>query len=379
MRIIKSGTQYSIYDNSIETFDRLPVGTYAVGYNQNEGCFLIRRSNIAVTEKTYGVHNQKVQKVMNSFAAFERSLGVILSGDKGIGKSLFAKQLCENAVQTGIPVVIVDACLPGIGRFIESIQQECVILFDEFDKTFRNTKDDNDQARLLSLFDGTAGGKKLYLVTCNELYGLNNYIVNRPGRFHYHFRFDYPAPEDIREYLSDKLEVCYHNQIDSVVEFSRKISLNYDCLRAIAFELNNGSKFSDAIADLNIMTTEDEEYKVYLVFENGKAIHNLRYSTNLYDYDGTMSFIRFYDDDGKFVLNAYFDKASIKYDMAKGKILVPASGIKIDEPKDDDDDDYYDEEDEENVSGTKIPRFRGSKVLYMTFTKRAAKNLHYMV
>lgn len=92
-----------------------------------------------------------------------------------------------------------------------------------------------------------------------------------------------------------------------------------------------------------------------------------------------MSFIRFYDDDGKFVLNAYFDKASIKYDITKGKILVPASGIKIDEPKDDDDDDYYDEEDEENVSGTKVPRFRGAKVLYMTFTKRAAKNLHYMV
>ena len=44
----------------------------------------------------------------------------------------------------------------------------------------------------------------------------------------------------------------------------------------------------------------------------------------------------------------------------------------------DDDDDYYDEGDDE-VSGVKTPRFRGSKVLYMTFTKRATKNLHYMV
>ena len=209
---------------------------------------------------------------------------------------------------------------------------------------------------------------------------MNNYIVNRPGRFHYHFRFDYPAPEDIREYLMDKLETGCHSQIDKVVEFSRKISLNYDCLRAIAFELNNGANFAEAIADLNIMTTEDEEYKVYIVFENGKAYHNLRYRTNLYDFDGSMSFIRFYDDDGKFVLDAYFDKAAIKYDITKGKILVPASGIKIDERKDDDDDDdYYDEEDDDNISGVKTPRFRGSKVLYMTFAKRAAKNLHYMV
>ena len=125
------------------------------------------------------------------------------------------------------------------------------------------------------------------------------------------------------------------------------------------------------------MTTENEDYKVYLFFENGKSVHNLRYSTNLYDYDGSMSFIHFYDDDGKFVLDAYFDKASMTYDMAKGKVIVPANGIKI---KENDDDDYYDDGDEDDdVSKGDAPRFRGSKVLYMTFTKRAAKNLHYLV
>lgn len=229
MRIIRSGTKYSVYDKSIETFEQLPAGTYAVGYHQNEGCYLIRRENIAVTEKTYGVHNQKVRKVMGSFEKFERSLGVILSGDKGIGKSLFAKQLCEIAVNNGYPVILVDACLLGIGRFIESIRQECVILFDEFDKTFRNTRDGNEQARLLSLFDGTAGGKKLYIVTCNELYGLNDYIVNRPGRFHYHFRFAYPTAGDITQYLKDKLKPEYYGEIGAVVAFAQKVSLNYDC------------------------------------------------------------------------------------------------------------------------------------------------------
>lgn len=44
------------------------------------------------------------------------------------------------------------------------------ILFDEFDKTFQSNDDQDDQAALLSLFDGTAGGKKLFLVTCNKLY-----------------------------------------------------------------------------------------------------------------------------------------------------------------------------------------------------------------
>lgn len=381
MKAIQAGTKFSIYDNSIRTHDALPAATFEIGYTKEEGCFLIWRHDITVSEKCYGIHIGKAGKVLKSFEDFKRSLGVILSGDKGIGKSMFARLVCMQAQQKGYPVIIVDACYPGISRFIQSIDQECVILFDEFDKTFRTHRDHDEQASLLSLFDGTAGGKKLFMVTCNELYGLNNFIVNRPGRFHYHFRFDYPTPEDIRQYLMDKLHPCYQGEIDRVIEFSRKISLNYDCLRAIAFELNSGTGFSDAIADLNIMTTEDEEYRVYLYFESGKSVHNLRYRTNLYDYDGSMTFIRFFDNDGKFVLDAYFDKGSMQYDSAKGKVVVPANGIKI---KDDNsDDDYYDDDDDDasdaRVSATKVPRFKGDKVLYMSFAKRESKNLHYVI
>ena len=147
------------------------------------------------------------------------------------------------------------------------------ILFDEFDKTFysKNDRDSmNDpQSEMLTLFDGLSQGKKLFIVTCNELRNLNDYLVNRPGRFHYHFRFEYPCAEEITEYLKDKMPESAYDEIEKVIQFSQKVSLNYDCLRAIAFELIMGNKFEDAIKDLNIINISSEYYSVVVTFKDG--------------------------------------------------------------------------------------------------------------
>ena len=369
MKVIQTGRKFTLVDDSIRSYDKLPVATYDIGYDQREGCFLLLRENIHVTETAYGSHNDKREKVISSFKCYPRSLGVILSGDKGIGKTLFAKQICEYAVKEGYPIILVDACYKGISRFLESIQQECVVLFDEFDKMFRYSDDESvdDQASLLSLFDGTAGGKKLFIVTCNQLYSLNSYIVNRPGRFHYHFRFDYPKAEDITQYLRDKLSEKYYSEIEDVIDFSRRVSLNYDCLRSIAFELNTGKCFADAIADLNILSTKEECFAVYLYYSSGAVLHQFQYKTNLYDFGPVktqMDRVRLYDDDGEYIVDAYFCKKDISFDFEKNEIMVPASKMKFD------------------YSGAKdlkaVDNYKSIKPMQLVFRKLPGQKIHYV-
>ena len=104
MKAISIGKRYEIYDDSLKAYDRLPAKTYTVRFEKMSGFFLETRTDLAVKEKVYGVHPEKADKVFQAFTKFERNLGVILSGDKGIGKSLFARILASKAVEDGYPV-----------------------------------------------------------------------------------------------------------------------------------------------------------------------------------------------------------------------------------------------------------------------------------
>lgn len=273
MKVISSGSNYQIYPDGIETGDNLPSGTYKVAFSKLSGFSLNRMDDFEnIEDKIYGSHFDKINKVMKSFEAFDRSLGVILSGDKGIGKSLFIQLLSVESIKRGIPVIIVDAPYPGVEDFIDSIDQESLILFDEFEKVFKSHDGHNPQDALLSLFDGLSQRKRIYAITVNNLHQVNDFMINRPGRFHYHIRFDYPSSEEIFTYLTDKIPADKHSEIDEVIKFSTKSKLNYDCLRAIAFELTMGETFESAIADLNIINSDAIYYNFTVKLKNGDTI-----------------------------------------------------------------------------------------------------------
>lgn len=334
MKVINVGNHYEIYDDTLQTFDHLPAAFYEVGFSEMSGFYLSRHHDIAVTEKVYGKHLAKADKVLRSFSNTHRNLGVILSGKKGIGKSMFAKLLSIKAVKSGLPVILVERFIPGVASYLESIEQECVVMFDEYDKTFGGVKQEDGKAgaqtEMLGLFDGMAQGKKLFVITCNELSRLSDYLVNRPGRFHYHIRFDCPSEEEVREYLVDAMDEAYHKEIDKVVAFSKKVDLNYDCLRAIAFELNNGEPFETAILDMNIVNTDTVKYNVELRYAGGYKLTEKNEDIDLFDYEDDI-YISFTDEHYNTIVRVSFDAAACHYDAMYGTI-VPADAIDFEYP-----------------------------------------------
>lgn len=370
MKVISTGNTFKVFDDTLRTYENFPAQSYVVRFSKFEGFYLERYVDIEVNEdKIYGVHINKVNKVLNSFKCFNRSLGVILSGDKGIGKSLFAKILSIEAMKKDIPLVVVDRFIPGIASYIESIDQEIMVLFDEFDKTFGEVRasdgEASPQTELLSLFDGVSGGKKLFVITCNELHKLNEYLINRPGRFHYHFRFDYPTPTEVREYLQDKLHKTYYGEIDAVIAFSRKVNLNYDCLRAVAFELNSGIPFKEAITDLNIVKLgSGTRYNVILHYKNG-LIASCKYcSIDLFGDHNESVWLG--DKNGYSYVEVTFNVGSAEFDAEKLLYIIKADDLTIR---------YDDDEDYKNL----VKCAKETDVEYLSFSRMPSKSIHYTI
>ena len=270
MNVVNSGDRFQIYGEGLKTYKKLPLGTYEVIFNKMTGFYLTTHNDLNIQEeKIYGSTPTKVEKVLKSFNLVNRNFGVILSGKKGIGKSLFARQLAVRAKDYNLPLIIVSEYVPGIASFLSSIEQEVIVLFDEFEKTFAATEEFNPQEEMLSLFDGIDDGKKLFIITCNNVDKLNSFLINRPGRFHYHFILGNPNPEEIKEYMVDKLLPEHHSLIRKIVNFSMAVDLTYDMLRAIAFEINNGFSLEETLMDLNISKEGCPEYILKIEFADG--------------------------------------------------------------------------------------------------------------
>lgn len=338
MSVVNTGDTFRFFGSDMKTFANLPAAVYTVSFSMGAGFFLTSHLPFTMTEKVYGGYDEKVHKIMRTYNAFDRSLGVILTGHKGSGKSLCAKMLAINCVENGIPVIVCNQYIKGLVGFIESIPDNCMVLFDEFDKAFSCDDDDSDnpQNSMLPLFDGTSCGKKLFVVTCNRTNRLSEYMINRPGRFHYNLEFGCPGCAEIEEYMKDNLKPEYYDKIRDVITLSYKVDLSYDCLRAIAIELNFGETLNEAMQDLNIIDNESVYFDVCVRFKDGTEIFES--GKRIYTSPDYSDKIRMYNKHEEMVFWFIYSSNDIKIDDKYG-MYIDGKDLKVPDKSSDVEDD----------------------------------------
>lgn len=334
MNIINYGSMFDIISgDDVSITDRIPALTLKVVQDRS-GFHLMRTNQLhASTGKIYGDYIKKVDKIFRRYHADNDNTGVILSGDKGTGKTMLTCEIAARAQQEGMPVLICDTPYHGLTDFIQSIDQDVMILFDEFEKTFPNKETQgsdgipfNPQNTMLSMFDGLSDTHHLNVITANNLHGLSDYIINRPGRFHYHIRFAYPNSTEITEFMHDKLPESQYSQIDKIIRFSRRYPLNYDCLTAIASELQYGDDFNDAVKDLNIINFDVKRtYNYAVLIDDGTVI---RGRTNMNMASSGSEYISIHYKDAYFTLSFY--PSDIDHDENDGSDIIMGTDVIID-------------------------------------------------
>lgn len=221
-------------DGAAHILDTLPADVYTLNFNVLSGFYLEIDTSFTVPDHIYGDVEVKVNKIIKSYNHKTNNLGVLLSGEKGSGKTMMLRLISKKCQELGIPTVVINKDFEeDFCKYISNINQRCVIVFDEFEKVFSG----DDQSKLLTLFEGVYTSNKLFILTVNDIYRLSEFFKNRPGRLHYHIEFDSLDEGFIKEYCDRNLDNKKH--IGSIINLSKLISkFNFDMLQAIVFECN---------------------------------------------------------------------------------------------------------------------------------------------
>lgn len=275
MALLKTGSTYSVASNDVSVIDRLPRGTYIVKQTQN-GLVLEPTAAYGTTmprERIAGDAMTRVRRVHESYDHSNTSIGCILSGVAGVGKTMIARLISSEFDEAGIPTILVTTGeLKELSTFLLALDFPALVVFDEFEKMFDEYAD-TTQENLLTYFDDTnPDAKHLNLVLVNDPTKIIPQMRSRPGRFRYLMQISEPDFDAIRAYAKSR---GIEEIADDLCALSVRQPVTYDVLEQIARERETfpDMPFGELVRDLNVVSGVSVQYRIAIdgvVYESGK-------------------------------------------------------------------------------------------------------------
>lgn len=228
-----SGNIYNQVSPDYKVEKTLPVGIYNVCLTKNGFHLEKHADKFVFPYKMYGLQEEFINHVIKTYHATSDNMGIMLTGTKGTGKTVTAKELANKL---NLPIIIVkdmgDANQYMI-EFLSSIENDCILFLDEFEKNFSES-----DSTILQIMDGVYNSKyrKVFLLTTNEM-TINDNMIGRPSRIRYVKEFGNLDLKIVNEYLDDALQVPEARQ--DLLDFIDSLTIStIDILKTIVNEVN---------------------------------------------------------------------------------------------------------------------------------------------
>jgi hypothetical protein len=276
MNILKDNGKYTFY-NQLIIEKKLAPKNYLFDYDKQFGnCFLTDADDFTLPNKIYDIDRNLKDMIKKSFNNYPNNLGVLLTGNKGQGKSLLAKELCK---ELKLPIIIINAPIDSSVSFVpflNDIKQDYILFIDEFEKLFSvnsndskgDKKDYHSQESFLSFMDGAINNKEskiLFLLTTNE--NVNEFLINRPSRIKFLKEYNELSEELFNMLVDDKLKNKKFKQ--DLIDHVSLINLNIDLLLCIVDDINLFNKPFSSFMHYYNYKLENYAYEMFEIEKNG--------------------------------------------------------------------------------------------------------------